>query len=639
VGDLASTTRDDILAVPGLGAGKLQAVLRALHSRADAQSGTGGIATLDSLWDRLVAPLTDRQRLVLDAVVGMTVPARRQVDIAASLGISQPAVSVQLKAATNKIDRRVFETPRDYVVRMVRDLGGGAMSASEAASRLLEKWEGEPERAHGWLHLIAFLATDRLALHTLDDLQHPTLTRATLTKADLAVFVKEARRQAQWPPKPPEASRRAVRMVIPEDRLPGDPLTVAVRLLEDVASTDRGELFAPPLSAAHAVKYALETERPPLSIERLRERVAEAFGPDAPAVHDSALQDILQPLGLRVEGGRILDVDLASVQTDAALLQGDALPMALAQDPGEQVAAMLEAARAHRGFRMLVVPPREHRTIAASVARRLGVPLTSFAHCWFEQHEGQLDALEKAERFKAQRRKLSRAADDTFDALLEAHGTPGTTTVVGDLAILGVLDAHDLIRRWYDEVKGGRLMHYIDDLHFKKPIRTGRTINDFSAMGRRKGWKPPPRGPAAPSPPPPAVRGGSDVGDDAIHSIRTGRQINDFSAMCRTKGWSGGPSPPAVRWPTVQVPQEEEKPPVSKLPDMKKTAANEFLEKLVAEREQHRATAPSGRRDAPQLPSAAAEETRTSCGTLQCVMGATVPRTEFGSLRFFSLSL
>jgi len=79
----------------------------------------------------------------------------------------------------------------------------------------------------------------------------------------------------------------------------------------------------------------------------------------------------------------------------------------------------------------------------------------SFEDAFFADHAQKLAALERAERFAAQRDDLTEAAEETLFRLLDEYGQPGSVIVLGDTALLGLCDALDLPRRLYDETLSG----------------------------------------------------------------------------------------------------------------------------------------------------------------------------------------
>jgi hypothetical protein len=104
---------------------------------------------------------------------------------------------------------------------------------------------------------------------------------------------------------------------------------------------------------------------------------------------------------------------------------------------------------------MLVTPPERHPEIGRSVAVAIGGIWVSFEDAFFADHGSKMVALERAERFIAQRDALTDAAEATLFRLLQEHGQPGEVIVLGDTAILGLCESLDLPRRLYDETLSG----------------------------------------------------------------------------------------------------------------------------------------------------------------------------------------
>jgi len=138
-------------------------------------------------------------------------------------------------------------------------------------------------------------------------------------------------------------------------------------------------------------------------------------------------------------------------------LPQDELPPALGagRSPQEVVRDMLKQAAATRGFRMLVVPPERQPEIGRSVAAALEGTFVSFEDAFFVDHAAKLPALERAERFVAQRGALSEAAEATLYRLLDEHAKAGRIVVLGDTSLLGLCESLDLPRLLYDETLSG----------------------------------------------------------------------------------------------------------------------------------------------------------------------------------------
>ena len=125
------------------------------------------------------------------------------------------------------------------------------------------------------------------------------------------------------------------------------------------------------------------------------------------------------------------------------------------RSPEEVVRDMLRDSARSRGYRMLITPPERHPEIGRSVAAALCATWVSFEDAFFTEHGADLPSLERAERFVAQRDALTEAAEATLFRLLEEYGRPGQVMVLGDTALLGLCEALDLPRRFYDETLSG----------------------------------------------------------------------------------------------------------------------------------------------------------------------------------------
>jgi len=156
-----------------------------------------------------------------------------------------------------------------------------------------------------------------------------------------------------------------------------------------------------------------------------------------------------------LEGGRVVEGRLRSI--DPGELEQDRLDSVYGPEPthDQRVGAMLREAAASRGYRLLVAPPGSDSAIAQSVVKHLDGTWLSFADAWFQRHGDGLASWAKAETFPALRKRLTRTAEALLQELLNEHGRPGRTLVVGDTGILGVLEATDLARRLYDETQSG----------------------------------------------------------------------------------------------------------------------------------------------------------------------------------------
>jgi hypothetical protein len=303
----------------------------------------------------------------------------------------------------------------------------------------------------GMVRLLVRLSPGRV--HLVDVHGEVLVARTAFDRATLHGFVAEVNRlAAQWPPVEPETARRALSFTLPE--YPGDPLALGVRLCSDVKLTDSGHLFLPPVDAPEAIAFVLAQAREPLSLDDLHRRVRSTFGEFAQWPDADHLVTVLDKLDCRVEGETVLPGRSGSVLAGKPL-EPDAPPTNPNRSPEEVVRDMLQSAARTRGFRMLVTPPERHAEIGRSVALALRATWVSYEDAFFEDHSADLAALERAERFVASRDRLTEAAEHTLFRLLEEHGRPGHTIVLGDTALWGLCAALDLPRRLYDEALGG----------------------------------------------------------------------------------------------------------------------------------------------------------------------------------------
>lgn len=220
--------------------------------------------------------------------------------------------------------------------------------------------------------------------------------------------------------------------------------------------TDAGQLFIHPLDPEQSIGFVLDREREGLPLGEVEARVRHMFGDRCPFPEPDHLLEVLRRLDYQVQEGRVVPGRTRSVPARPAL-KPDALPPILGADKSPAVAVrdlLREAART-REFRMVVTPPEHHAEIGRSVARALDGTWVSLEEAFFERHGGDIDRLERAEQYSAQKGVLAEHIDDLLVELLEHHGRPGHTVVVGDTALLGLCDALDVPRRLYDETLAG----------------------------------------------------------------------------------------------------------------------------------------------------------------------------------------
>src|SRR5262249_13463241 len=149
--------------------------------------------------------------------------------------------------------------------------------------------------------------------------------------------------------------------------------------------------------------------------EELERRVRRVFGAETPYPDADHLMEILRDLDCRVQGHIVVPGRTGSVVAPPALAP-DELPAALSNERSveEVVRDMLREAAKSRGFRMLVTPPENHAEIGRSVAASLNATWVSFEDAFFAEHAANIAALERAERFVAQRDALTDAAERTL---------------------------------------------------------------------------------------------------------------------------------------------------------------------------------------------------------------------------------
>jgi hypothetical protein len=269
----------------------------------------------------------------------------------------------------------------------------------------------------------------------------------------LRAFAEEVLRLAsQWPPVEPEAARRALAVILPH--FEGDPLALGVRLCDDVDLAETGHLFVGPLEARQSIQFVLSQLREPIPLLDLERRVRRTFGAETPYPDPDHLLEILRDFDCQVQGDLIVTGATGSLTAPPALT-GDEVPPTATRTSEQEVRDKLREAASSRGFRMLVTPPEKHSEIGRSVAAAMAAEWISFEDAFFTEHGEEIASLERAERFVAQRDALTEAAEATMFRLLEEHGQPGRSVVLGDTALLGLCDGLDLPRRMYDETLSG----------------------------------------------------------------------------------------------------------------------------------------------------------------------------------------
>lgn len=465
VGSVAEATRGSLTAIPRVGGGRVAQIVEALQKFADSTAEEGSARSLDELWRRATAPLKGHQHLVLarlygiEGIEGIEGLETKQTELALELGVSQPAVSLDFQRAREFLSHRVLDPILDTLEGMLEALGGVAR-LEELSADIKQEWPASDALSvPGLLRLLVDLNPRRLGL--VDDPEAGLLVvRSTALGKGIGAFAGAARQIARQFPVSPDAARRSLRSVLPEYEL--DPLSLASRLLVDVRPTDAGELFETPIYPDEAIRHIIHRERLPMSLEELRLAVERTFGGAAVWPDEKTLAETLAAIeDCRVEGDTVWPT--AGKSVTAPHQASDPIPAELrvaARSPEEVAAELLRGAASRGdGFRLVVSPAADAPEIGRSLAKALGpeVRFVSFEHELLTRMDSAFDSFSRAERFKAQRGKLTREADATLAELLAREGKSGSAVVLGDTAILAVCEALHLVRKLYDETcAGGR---------------------------------------------------------------------------------------------------------------------------------------------------------------------------------------
>lgn len=459
VGSVARLTRSGLLAVPGIARGRFTQVVDALQSFTARTPDDEGPPTLDRMWSQASRPLTEDQCLAVERVVGVTGSPEIQGDIARDLGRSQPAISNDCSRGLEQLDKAALSEPL-AALDSVLDGFGGIVRLDEIGRRVEEAWAPGIVTGAGIVRLLTRLAQGRIHILEMEEIEQPLVARPAFDRATLKAFAGEVMRIAsQWPPVEPESARRNLAALLPD--YPRDPLSLGVRLCADVEMAEGGHLFVPPVDAPQSIAFVLDRTRDPMTLDALRDRVLATFGPDTPWPDADHLLALLSDLDCRLEGNRVIPGRTRSVMAPVGLTPDAPTVGVGSRSPEMVVRDMLAAAAGVRGFRMLVTPPERHAEIGRSVAKALGFTWLSFENEFFEDHRDDIAALERAERFAAQRSALEDAARETMSRLLEEYGAPGRKIVLGDTGLWGTCDALDLPRLIYDETLSGTLGFWV----------------------------------------------------------------------------------------------------------------------------------------------------------------------------------
>lgn len=458
VGAVASLTRSELLAIAGIGRKKLADVVEALHefsARTNEASGSAdSVHTLDRIWELASRPLSDGQRVAVERSIGITGEPEPQGQIADALKKSQPQISIDVSKGLERLDLAALA---DLTIAFdaVIDGFGGIVRLDEIGQRFESEWPAGIVTGEGIVRLLVRATPGRAQIFEVDGADQPLVARPIFDRDTVKAFAAEVVRLAgQWPPVEPESARRTLAGLLPH--FDGDPLALGVRICEDVEITETGHLFIGPVDPKHSIGFVIDQTREPIALEDLAVRVRRIFGPHTPYPDPDHLLAILRDLDCRVQGSLVLPGRASSIVAPSPLAADD-MPSAFGAErsPELVVRDMLKEAARSRGFRMLVTPPEGHADIGRSVATALSGKWVSFEDAFFAEHGADIKALERAERFVAQREALTEAAEQTLFNLLEEHGKPGNVIVLGDTALFGLCEALDLPRRLYDETLSG----------------------------------------------------------------------------------------------------------------------------------------------------------------------------------------
>ena len=492
VGALAAATATDILLVPGLGAAKLQSLRRGL---AKLQAPAGGdedksatAGSLEAAWDAASRDLDPDLRAALLAswTAAPTYKARGDEPWAPPEATAAAAAQLDpapLAAAADGLDRALAAADGLLPLAAAAEAVAGALSTEDDGL------------AAGIAALLPALFADRFRLLTPP--QRPALVGwPAFDAAALTAFLDEARRLAHWPPAAADAARRSLAPMLPA--FGGDPLDLALRLDEGLALSTADELFTPPVDPRLALPLLLGRERLPLAPAELRAEADRRYGGHLAWPADRTTAELVLALGLPhvgLLGDLLVAVDASVVVRPSP--PPDPLPTFLAAgsaeqptafpaltSPGDRAAAWLRSSRGTSSWRLVVTPPERHAELGRQVAAALGddARYLSFEAAFLERIEDRFADFETAERMSALKGQLKKEAERTLEALLAEHGRPGTATVLGDTALLGLCEAKHLVTRVYERALGGAMGFWVvvvpGVVHQQQPL-----LNEVDNLG------------------------------------------------------------------------------------------------------------------------------------------------------------
>ena len=492
VGEVASSTREELSALPGVGPNRIAQIVTALQQFADGAVTDKLPRALDGIWQHAAAPLQGQQRTVIERLYGLSGEPVTQMELAEELKTHQPAVSLERQKALQRIERRILDEIFDHVEGYLI-AAGGILRLDEAAERLLERWPASDDfKVPAFLRVLAEISPERMVvLPALDGTPSEVLTRPLIDYKALRAFVVAARTIATaWPPQAADGARKSLAAYLPE--YPLDPLGLVVRLEPDLHLTDEGELFRAPVPLQKALQHVLHKARLETPLEQIREAIVASFSTfvhPAPDLLELQKELIGHPsCRYDARDGKVYPKAAKSIESEPS--QPDSLPPELTvKDPAEMVGDILRSVAKSRGYRLLITPPEDHVKIGQSVARALGpsAVYVSFESVFFERIT-DIAPFDRAERFLAQKPKLRREAEAVLEVIVEKHGKPGSIVVLGDTGLFGVCDALHLVRRLYDLTATGGLGFWAlvipGEMRQRQPLfneRPGATV--FSLEG------------------------------------------------------------------------------------------------------------------------------------------------------------
>jgi serine/threonine protein kinase len=457
VGALAHATRQELVNLPTIGDASLGALIAALQrfsERTNQADEAAEPTSLAAFWKLAAQPLPPDPRDAVERCYGLRLPRLTALELAQERKIHQSSVSRDLKEGERLLDRNAL-APLWQRLEAHLNSAGGVMRLGDLTERLCESLPAAEIEAEGLVRLLAKLSCASFAL--LEDVQpcDELVARVGFEPKAIEEFIAVAIDLAAWPPKEPQAVRRNLRACLPEYQ--DDPLGLALRLLPELRLTQEGALFKLGVPTKDALLHTISRLSLPCSFQQVQAKFIEFFGEAVLAPSSEDLPALLQDHGEFV-------VDLDKQQLDTAAARSirsepdpqrpfDRLPTPLAASYAQTLRERLQ--QPFR-FHLVVTPPELLHENGPNLARLLGVPYINFEERLFRPLSApQLAALDRAERYKAQRENLTRSVEDTFHDIIRAEGRPERTLVLGHTALWGVAGTIHLVSKLYDLTRQG----------------------------------------------------------------------------------------------------------------------------------------------------------------------------------------